>query len=163
VKDVITAFDGKQVDDVQRFRFLVADTPVKKKVKVDILRGGQPRELYVTLAERPGDEVLRRQEVTPATWLGMAVEPLSGDFAKENNFREKEGVVVIEVAPGSGADDAGLQRGDVIKEVNDKPVKDVFEYNDTLEQARSKNPKKPVVLLIKRGDSTQFIAVQPGE
>jgi len=163
VKDVITAFDGKQVDDVQRFRFLVADTPVKKKVRVDILRAGQPRELYVTLSERPGDDALRRQEVTPATWLGMAVEPLTGDFAKENNLREKDGVVVVEVAPGSGADDAGLQRGDVIKEVNDKAVKDVFEYNDALEQARSKNAKKPVVLLIKRGDSTQFIAVQPEE
>src|SRR5256885_7101608 len=75
-KDVITAFDGKRVDDVQRFRFLVADTPVKKRVKVDILRAGQPRELYVTLAERPGDDVLRKQEVTPATWLGMAVEPV---------------------------------------------------------------------------------------
>ncbi len=163
VKDVITAFDGKQVDDVQRFRFLVADTPVKKKVKVDILRAGQPRELYVTLAERPGDDVLRKQEVTPATWLGMAVESVTGDFAKENNLQEKEGVVVVEVAPGSGADDAGLQRGDVIKEVNDRAIKDVFEYNDSLEQARSKNPKKPVVLLIKRGDSTQFIAVQPEE
>ena len=163
VKDVITAFDGKSVDDVQRFRFLVADTPVKKKVKVDILRAGQPRELYVTLAERPGDDVLRRQEVTPATWLGMAVEPVTGDFAKENNLREKEGVVVVEVAPGSGADDAGLERGDVIKEVNDRAVKDVYEYNDALEQARTKNPKKPVVLLIKRGDSTQFVAVQPEE
>jgi serine protease Do len=163
VKDVITAFDGKTVDDVQRFRFLVADTPVKKKVKVDILRAGHPQELYVTLAERPGDDELRRQEVTPATWLGMAVESVTGDFAKENNLKEKDGVVVVEVAPGSGADDAGLQRGDVIKEVNDRSVKDVYEYNDALEQARSKNPKKPVVLLIKRGDSTQFVAVQPEE
>lgn len=163
VKDVITAFDGKPVDDVQRFRLLVADTPVKKKVKVDIVRSGQPRELYVTLSERPPDEEMRRQQVTPASWLGIAVEPLTGDFAKENGIREKEGVVVIEIAPGGGADDAGLQRGDVIKEVNDKAVKDIYEYNDAIEQARVKNPKKPIVLLIKRGESTQFIAVQPEE
>lgn len=163
VKDVITTFDGKPVDDVQRFRLLVADTPVKKKVKVDIVRAGEPRELYVTLSERPPDEEMRRQQVTPASWLGIAVEPLTGDFAKENEIREKDGVVVVEVEPGSGADDAGLERGDVIKEVNDKPVKDTYEYNDAIEQARGKNPKKPIVLLIKRGDSTQFIAVQPEE
>src|SRR3989442_435777 len=83
---------ARRSNAVQRSRSLFADTPVKKKVKVDILRAGQPRELYVTLAERPGDDVLRREEVTPATWLGMAVEPVTGDFAKENNLREKEGV-----------------------------------------------------------------------
>jgi serine protease Do len=163
VKDVITTFDGKAVDDVQRFRLLVADTPVKKKVKFDIVRGGEPRELYITLSERPPDEEMRRQQVTPASWLGIAVEPLTGDFARENEIREKDGVVVVEVEPGSGADGAGLERGDVIKEVNDKPVKDTYEYNDAIEQARGKNPKKPIVLLIKRGDSTQFIAVQPEE
>ena len=163
VKDVITAFDGKQVDDVQRFRLLVADTPVKKKVKVDILRAGEPKAIYVTLSERPSDEEITKRTVTPASWLGIGVEPLSGDFAKDNNIREKEGAVVVEIAPGSGADDAGLERGDVIKEVNDKAIKDEFEYNDAIEQARAKNPKKPVVLLIKRGDTTQFIAIQPEE
>jgi serine protease Do len=163
VKDVITTFDGKPVDDVQRFRLLVADTPVKKKVKVDILRSGQPKELYVTLQERPSDEVINRERVTPESWLGIGVEPLTGDFAKDNAIDEKTGVVVVDVEQGSGAEDAGLRRGDVIKEVNDKTVKDEFEYNEAIEQARAKNPKKPVVLLIKRDDTTMFIAVQPGE
>jgi serine protease Do len=71
--------------------------------------------------------------------------------------------VVVDIAQGSGADDAGLQRGDIIKEVNDQAVRDAFEYNAQLEKARSKNPKKPVVLLVKRGDATQFIAVDPGQ
>lgn len=163
VKDVITAFDGKPVDDVQRFRLLVADTPVKKKVKVDILRGGEVKQLYVTLAERPADDAIARAQQSPGSWLGIGVESLTGDFAKDNDIREKDGVVIVEVAPGSGADDAGLQRGDVIKEVNDKVVKDEFEYNDAVDQSKAKSPKKPVVLLIKRGDTTQFVAVQPEE
>jgi serine protease Do len=70
---------------------------------------------------------------------------------------------VVDVLQGSGADDAGLQRGDIIKEVNDQVVKDAVEYNSVLDKARAKNPKKPVVLLVKRGDGTQFIAVDPGE
>jgi Do/DeqQ family serine protease len=163
VKDVITEFDGKRVDDVQNFRLLVADTPVNKRVKVKVLREGSPRDLLVTLSERPSDDELRRAVETPTTWLGATVETITKDFAKEHGLTEAEGVIVVDVAPGSGADDAGLQRGDVIVEVNDEVVKNVFEYNAALEQARNKNPKKPVVLLIKRGDATQFIAVDPGE
>jgi len=163
VKDVITEFDGQSVSDVQKFRLLVADTPVNKKVRVHVLRQGAPQDVFVTLAERPTEERLAAAVKTPETWLGVAVEGLGGDFAKRNGIREKTGVVVTDVAQGSGADDAGLQRGDIIKEVNDQPVKDTFEYNAVLDKARAKNPKKPIVLLVKRGDATQFIAVDPGE
>ena len=165
VKDVITEFDGKGVDDVQKFRLLVADTPVNKKVRVKLMRQGKPEDLYVTLAERPAEERLAQQTggTTPETWLGVQVEGLSGDFAKENAIRDRSGVVVTDVAQGGAADDAGLERGDIIKEVNDQPVKDTFEYTAALDKARAKNPKKPVVMLVKRGDATQFIAVDPGE
>jgi serine protease Do len=148
---------------VQNFRLLVADTPVNKRVKVRVLRQGAQQDLFVTLSERPSEDALRQAVQTPTTWLGAAVETITKDFAKEHGLRETEGVVVVDVAPGSAADEAGLQRGDVVVEVNDEDVKNVFEYNAALDQARSKNPKKPVVLLIKRGDATQFIAVDPGE
>lgn len=161
VKDVITEFDGKSVDDVQRFRLLVADTPVKKKVAVKVLRNGRPQTLAVTLAVRPSDDEIQKAVVRPSDWLGITIEPLTGDFARENEIRDRQGVVVTDVTQGSSADDAGIQRGDVIKEVNDGPVKDDFEYNAALEKARSKNPKRPVVFLVKRGDATQFIAVEP--
>jgi serine protease Do len=162
VKDVITDFDGRQITDVQQFRLLVADTPVNKRVKVDILREGKPHELYVTLAERPKEEDLAKATQEPSgTQLGISVEPVTGNFAKENDIREKEGVIIVDVAQGSGADDAGLQRGDIIKEVNDRAIKDRADYNQALQLAKSKNPGKPVVFLIKRGGVTQFIAVQP--
>ncbi len=163
VKDIITEFDGRRVDDVQNFRLLVAETPVNKRVKVKVLRQGSAEDLYVTLAERPSDDELRRAVETPSTWLGAAVETITKDFAREHGLSENEGVVIVDVAQGSAADDAGLRRGDIVVEVNDEDVKNAFEYNAALEQARNKNPKKPVVLLIKRGDATQFIAVDPGE
>ena len=161
VKDIITEFDGKSVDDVQRFRLLVADTQVKKKVAVKVLRNGRPQSLAVVLAERPPEDQVQRAVERPSDWLGLQVEPMTGDFARENDIREKSGVIVVDVPPGSNAEGAGIQRGDVIKEVNDTPVKDEFEYNAALEKARAKNPKRPVVFLVKRGDATQFIAVEP--
>jgi serine protease Do len=162
VKDVITTFDGKDVDDVERFRLLVADTPVNKKVRVNVLRSGQPRDLYVTLSERPKDEELQRQ-AQPKFELGLRVESLQGDTARSLDIKDKQGVVVVDVSQGSAADDAGLQRGDVIKEVNDQSVKDVTDYNAAVAKARDKNPTKPIVFLIKRGDATRFLAVQPDE
>ncbi|HSQ60715.1 MAG TPA: Do family serine endopeptidase [Acidobacteriota bacterium] len=163
VKDVITEFDGRKVDDVQDFRLLVADTPVNKRVKVKVLRQGEAADLFVTLAERPPDDQIQRAVTTPSTWLGATVESITEDFAREHGLKDREGVIVTEITEGSGADEAGLRRGDIIVEVNDAVVKDKFEYDEALRKAREKNPKKPVVLLIKRGDGTQFIAVEPTE
>jgi len=161
VKDVITEFDGRKVSDVQNFRLLVADTPVHKKVRVHVLREGQPRDLWVRMGERPDEKAIGQRNAPPTELLGLSVEPVTGDFAKENSLREKSGVVVTDVGQGSPADDAGLQRGDVIKEVNDTKVKDVSDYNAAIDCAKSKNPRKPIVMLVKRGDSTQFLAVDP--
>ena len=161
VKDVITEFDGQKVSDVQNFRLLVADTPVHKRVRVHVLREGQPRDLWVRLGERPDEKVIGQRNTPPTEILGLSVEPVTGDFAKENNVREKNGVVVTDVGQGSPADDAGVQRGDIIQEVNDTKVKDVYEYNSAIDKAKTKSPKKPIVLLVKRGDSTQFLAVDP--
>ncbi|HYQ88998.1 MAG TPA: PDZ domain-containing protein, partial [Candidatus Binatia bacterium] len=161
VKDVITEFDGQKVSDVQNFRLLVADTPVHKKVRVHVLRDGQPQDLWVRLGERPDEKTIGERNAPPTEILGLSVEPMTGDFAKENSIREKSGVVIIDVGQGSPADDAGLQRGDIIKEVNDTKVKDVSDYNAAIDRAKSKNPRKPIVMLVKRGDSTQFLAVDP--
>jgi Do/DeqQ family serine protease len=166
VKDVITAFDGKPVDDVQRFRLLVAETPVNKRVQVKVLRNGRPRDLDVTLAERPPEDQVARAEVPKSSssdWLGVQVQSLGADAAREFSIRDRQGVVISDVTEGSGADDAGLRPGDVIKEVNDTPVKDMVEYGRAIDAARRRNPAKPVVFLIKRGDATQFVAVEPSQ
>jgi serine protease Do len=161
VKDVITEFDGQKVSDVQNFRLLVADTPVHKKVRVHVLRDGQPRDLWVRLGERPDEKTIGQRNIPPTELLGLSVEPVTGDFAKDKGIREKNGVVVTDVGQGSPAEDAGLQPGDIIQEVNDAKVKDVSDYNAAIDRAKSKNPKKPIVMLVKRGDSTQFVAVDP--
>jgi serine protease Do len=163
VKDVITDFDGQRVSDVQKFRLLVADTPANKRVPVRVLREGRAMTVNVTLGERPDEQTVAQQNRPPSYRLGIAVEPVDGEFARENDIREKAGVVVTGVMPGSAADDAGLRQGDVITEVNDAAVRTVQDYNAALEKAKSKAPKKPVVLLVKRGENTQFLAVDPGE
>src|SRR6185436_383188 len=161
VKDVITEFDGRKVSDVQNFRLLVADTPVHKRVRVHVLRDGQPQDIWVRMGERPEENRIGQNKVPTNEVLGLQVEGLAGDFARDNNVKEKNGVIVTDVGQGTPADEAGLQSGDVIKEVNDTKVKDVYDYNAAITRAKSKNPKKPIVMLVERGDSTQFLAVDP--
>src|SRR6058998_2733193 len=78
VKDVITEFDGRKVSDVQNFRLLVADTPVNKKVRVHVLREGQPRDIYVRLGERPDEKTIGQRSAPPTEILGLSVEPVTG-------------------------------------------------------------------------------------
>jgi serine protease Do len=130
------------VSDVQKFRLLVADTPVKKRVRVNVLREGRPREVFVTLDERPDEMRSRSLRKRPSS-------SSAGHPALVRRLRERErhqgerGVVVVDVTPGSPADDAGLSRGDVIKEVNDAKVKTVGEYTAALQRAKDRNPKRP--------------------
>ena len=66
--------------------------------------------------------------------------------------------MVTNVEPGSPAADAGIRAGDVIQEVNRKPVKDVDEFSRGIEQAQDQDN---VLLLIQRGQNSLFAAVTP--
>jgi serine protease Do len=68
-----------------------------------------------------------------------------------------KGVVVTDVAPDSPSADAGLQRGDVIEQVNRHPVANVAEFNRAVREAG----KQTIVLLVNRGGQTSFVVVQP--
>ena len=86
------------------------------------------------------------------------MENVTSDIAQQLNLPTgTQGVVVTDVDPSSPAATTGLSRGDVIQEVNHKPVHNVDEYN----QAISSFGKKPVLLLVNNGGRTNFIVVEP--
>ncbi|HXY24122.1 MAG TPA: PDZ domain-containing protein [Candidatus Acidoferrum sp.] len=68
-----------------------------------------------------------------------------------------KGVVILTVPSGSPAADAGLQRGDVIEQINRQPVTSVGDYDRLTSQAG----KKPIMLLVNRGGNTTFVVVEP--
>jgi serine protease Do len=87
----------------------------------------------------------------------LAVQPLTPEVAQGMGLNRAEGLVITEVKPGSAADDAGLREGDVITEVNRRPVKTLADYNR--EMARS-NKGQSVLFLVRRGDSSVFLALK---
>jgi serine protease Do len=167
--DVIVAFDDKEVRNVSQLRNLVARTIVGRTAKVKVLRDGKEQILTVRVGERPPDELLARREPAappqesakpPDNVLAaLRVQGLDPATMSQLNLPSKTtGVVINHVDPGSAAEAAGLQRGDVIQEVNHEVVKSLDEYQKISAKIKK---EEMVVLLLSRQGNNLFVAVNP--
>jgi serine protease Do len=168
--DVVVAFNGKEVQSVSQLRNLVARTTVGKEADIKILRDGKEQSLKIKVAERPSDEALAKREPAPSgptetvkppdnVLASLRVQTLDAAMMSQLNLPAKTtGVVVSSVESGSSAESAGLQRGDVIQEINHEVVKSLEDY-----QKASAKVKKDemVVLLLSRQGNNLFVAVNP--
>lgn len=166
--DVIIGFNDKEVRNVSQLRNMVARTAVGSSAKVKVLRDGKEELLTVRIGERPPDELLARVEppslpesVKPPdnVLAALRVQPLDPETMGQLNIPKKTtGVVINHVEPGSPAEAAGLQRGDVIQEVNHEAIKSLEDY----QRASAKIKKEEmVVLLLSRQGNNLFVAVNP--
>ena len=121
VGDVIVEFDGKEVKDSGDLPIIVARTAVDKKIRMKVLRDKKELTLNVAVGELKDEEVVA--SVPEKGELGMTVQKLTPQLAENLGLDKTDGVVVTAVEPGSAADEAGVRRGDVIVEVDRKPVR----------------------------------------
>jgi serine protease Do len=154
--DVITRFDGKGVAESRDLSRIVASTPVGKMVNVKLMRDGKEIERTVKVGEMEKKEVAAQMPSHKS--LGITVQELTPEIARDLGLKRETGVVITRVETGSSAADAGIQAGDVIQEVNRKPVKDVQDFIQKIDQAKSQDN---VLLLIQRGQNSLFAAVTP--
>jgi len=154
--DVIVEFDGKKVADSQDLPRMVASTPVGKSVTVKVLKDGKAFERQVKVTEM--EEKVASIKARPQKTLGIAVQNLTPEIAKGLDLKSATGVVVAHVEPGSPAENAGIQTGDVIREVNRKPVKNVDEFVKMIDETKQQNN---ILLLVQRGQNNLFAAVTP--
>lgn len=154
--DVIIAFNGKDIKQMSDLPRLVAETPVGKAVDIKVIRDGKEVDLKITVAELT-EERTRAQMPVSEESLGMRVDNITPRLAHQLRIKDKSGVVVIDILSGSPADMAGIQAGDVIKEVNRKPVKDLKDYEAAM---RKVSKGSPVLLLIKRGGQTFYVSIK---
>jgi len=160
VGDVIVEYDGVRVSDVNKFRWLVADSPVGEEVDLKVLRDGRERTMDLALIERPDARVAQATPPEPERWLGLEVGDVRGADAQRLGIdTEEEGALIVDVEEGSPADDAGFRPGDIIVKLGEDEIRDLDDYRDALDGL--KDHKKAVVFLVKRGDYTTFLAVKP--
>jgi serine protease Do len=155
--DVITAMNGQKVLDMNDLRLRVSETAPNTPVQLTVVRDGQQKQLNVTLGElNEKDDKAPATEDSGSTLDGVHVEELTSDIAQQLQLPASvRGVVVDNVDQSSTAADAGLTRGDVIQEVNHKPVTSVSEYEHAIGSA-----KGPVLLLVNNGGVTRYVAIE---
>jgi len=156
VGDVIIEFDGKEVKDSGDLPIIVARTPVDKKVRMKVLRDKKESTLAVSVGELKEEEVVA--SIPEKGELGMTVQKVTPQIAESLGLDKAEGVVVTDVESGSTADESGIRRGDVILQIDRKPIRSVEEYRKSLAGIRK---GKGVLFLVRRGESTLFLALKP--
>ncbi len=156
VGDVIVEFDGHPVKESTDLPLIVARTPIGKKADVKLIRNGKSQTVSVKIGELKDEEVQVSGGATSD--LGLEVQNLTPEIAESLGIDPKtKGVVVAGVDSGSPADEAGLQRGDVVLEVNRQSVENEGAYKKALKTVEK---GKTALLLVRRGDNTIFMALK---
>jgi serine protease Do len=157
--DIIIAIDGKDVRKSKELQSEVINKAVQKKVTLVIFRDGEKKEISVTLEEMPeGKDKISLEGKD--SFCGMQVQELTRDLATGLGLASDEkGVVITEVAPGSEAEEAGLQSGDLIKEIGKDRIDSIIEFRAAVSKIK-KQKREKVLLLIKRDRHTYYVTIQ---
>ena len=153
--DVILQFDGKPIRSSRDLPFVVASTPIGKTVGVEVMRGNQRMKLQVKTEELKEEaEAAPSQEAPPK--LGIQIQEITPEMAKNYGLSRTSGVIIVQVMPGSPAEEAGLVPGDIIVEMDKKPVKDVETLNNLLAGVKQGHT---LLFLIDRAGATIYVTL----
>lgn len=146
--DIVTEVDGKPVSEATQFRQLIASQAPGKTVTLKINREGSEKILKVTLGELKTENEKggrgrgqKEEEETEENSFGFTVQDMNREQAAQYNITlsRERAAVITDVQPGSPAHQSGLQPGDVILEINRKPVLNGRDAGKTLQKLKGKS------------------------
>lgn len=159
--DIIVAFNKKEIKTMSDLPLVVAGAPVGSTVPVTIIREGKEIAINLKIAEMPEEKTAApSKKAADTSDFGMTLQDITPALQKKMGLKERSGVIVVDVEQGSRADDAGIEEGDIIREVNHKPVKNIAEYRSEAQKSRK---GASVLLLVNRGTSSFYASVKTGE
>ena len=129
--DIILEFDGKPVTSLNKFRILVAETEIGKRVSIKILRNGKEKMLNATLSEYPEDSIASNTHPQKSQkWLGISVSEITAELMQKFDLDDNRGVVITQIEPNSPAGNSKLRVGDIILEINSEIVSNKNDYDE---------------------------------
>ena len=154
--DVLLTYDGRPIARADALPRAVAETPVGRAVTLTVLRDGVVIQAAAT--------IVKLEEPVPTTpaaaarggSLGLSVQPLTPDLARQLGAPELKGVFVRGVTDGSAAAKAGLRSGDVIVEVDKRPVGSV---DDLRNAVRARATGAPLLLRVQRDGTSLYVSI----
>jgi len=160
--DVIVELNGNPVTDSRELRLAISSLAPGTQVNMRVMRNAETKAVTMTLADVPTKQTASNTREKPSTSeddepkLGIAVTELTPAIRQQLELpTDTKGIVVADVQEGSAAAEAGLQPGDVIQEVNRKPIQN---YSDFRTQVMNRG-NEPLLLRVSRNGHSSFIAI----
>jgi serine protease Do len=175
--DVVVKVAGQDVTPDTSLSYIVANTAIGSRVPIEVIRGGKRLTLTATIGERPSEASLLGQpdQATPGDRdsadqpgaeaarrsLGLTLQAISPEIRQQLRLPDTvQGVVIARVNPSSSAAEEGIQRGDIIVSVNQRPVRTPQEAAAIVAEAR-KAGRDTVLLFVQRGNTPgRFVGVK---
>jgi Do/DeqQ family serine protease len=159
--DIIVAVDGVPVKAPRDLQRQILRKQVGQKVMLDVWRDGKNIQVALQTGEMP-DRVQVASRLRPVkpkseSAFGLTVQTLTKDLAKGLKLENTEGVVVTDVAEDSTSQQKGLERGDVITEIDHTPIHSSEDFKAAIAKA---DKEKGVLLYVQRGDSSTFVVLK---
>jgi serine protease Do len=166
--DVITAVNGKKINDARELRLMIGSMAPGTKVQVEVNREGQKKMFDVELAEMPASAAEQGAEASPeesaqpektTVFGGVAVADITDDIRSALNLpKDVQGAVIAEIDTDSPAAKAGLHEGDVIQEVNKQPVKNA---RDLVAVSKKLKPNEKILIRVYSQGRSGYVALEP--
>ena len=157
--DVIIYFDKKEIKEMSELPYIVASTPVGKLVTVEVIRKGEKKGIQVEIGElKEKGEPRVVSEAKPK--LGLTVQEITPELARNFGLSEKSGLVVVQVESNTPAAEAGMKPGDIILEIDQVEVKDIEHFNQKIQEYKKGDT---ILFLMKRRGSTLYLTMRISE
>jgi S1-C subfamily serine protease len=160
--DVVVAVDSKSVKSPKDLKSEIAAKPPGQVVILSVVRGKEHLAIKVKTEALHGEEALaaaspHSESVLESAAYGFKVEALTRELAREYGVEPGSGVIVSAVEENSPADDSRIKKGDVITEVNRKPISSLRQFRDAL---KSTNPRSGIALNLISEGATRFVVLK---
>jgi serine protease Do len=160
--DVVVKYDGRDVENMNHFRQMVATTPPGEKVTMELIREGKKKEIKVKIGEHPdtskGEADEEKDEDVSPFFVGVGLETLTDGYRRQLDIpSEVNGVLVTEVDRDSPAGEAGLETGDVITAVNRIQVENLDDFERVLKKSKGGR----LLLLVYKDGGHVYLLVKP--
>jgi serine protease Do len=153
--DIVLEYEGKKVEAPADLQRAVGLTNPSQDAHVKVWREQSEKTVTIKVGEAPEEREARGPAGRARSLLGLEVRPITPEVARQLNLPSAEGVVVARVEDGSSASDAGIQRGDVIREINRQRVRSMTDFERLTKDVKEGDR---LTLLLQRGPMSLYVA-----
>jgi len=161
--DILLEFEGRPMEGPGDLQRAVGFFSPDRSAKVKIWRDQGEKTVEVKVGQAP-DERQAQQQPRPGggrarSMLGLEVRPVTPEIARQLNLRTTDGVIVVRVEDGTPAAEAGVQRGDVVKQLNGQTIRTMADFERL---TRDMKEGDPLTVLLQRGAMSLYVAFRVG-